>query len=133
MTVRGTMDGPAGTSPVLQFDSSTAASDAAEASPRPALRRPPGWLLSAAAADLVVSAVMVPLRTEASHLVGWVLASFVAIGLLAAYTRSDVRLEMSEPGYVYRPDRARLRTALVAVSFVAAFAHAWLFATLVAS
>jgi hypothetical protein len=95
--------------------------------------RPPVWALRVAGACLVLSGVFMAFGGKWAHMAGWGLSSFGAIGFLAAYSRLDVRRAESEPRYVYRPDLARLRTALAVVAFAGAVAHAWRFATLVAS
>jgi hypothetical protein len=95
--------------------------------------RPPVWALAGALASLVLSGILMVAGGEWAHGAGWALSSFVSIGFLAAYSRLDLRRAESEPRYVYRPDLARLRTVLAVIAFAGAVAHAWRFATMVAS
>jgi hypothetical protein len=96
--------------------------------------RPPAALLFSALAAVVVSAALVPSDrfSDVNHVVGWLLASLVGIGLIAAYTAVDTRRRQS-PRYSPRSSFAPLRVAIAVLCVVVCAFHAWQIAWSVAS
>jgi hypothetical protein len=89
---------------------------------------PPTNLLWAAGATALVSLLLWIPGTLLLHVAGYVLSSFVTLGLLAAFKRRDLRARQSA---FYSP-RSELSTLSVAVAVVAvagAMGHVWVIAT----
>ncbi len=95
---------------------------------QPAATRPPFNLLIAAAIAVAGGAALVVAPSFAGHVVGYVLSSFVALGLLGAFTRVDI---MRRAGSRYRAAPALRRVApLIAVAGIGvASLHVWSIAT----
>lgn len=95
---------------------------------RPVAEQPPTQLLVVAAASVVFGAVLLAFDDFALHVVGYVLASFQTIGLVAAYTRIDASRRTSAH---YRPvhHAGRIVSAVTAAGILVAAAHVWMIAT----
>lgn len=89
---------------------------------------PPSPFLAAATAAVVGGAALVAVSSFAGHVAGYVLSSFVTIGLLAAYTRIDI---MRRTDTRYRPARLqrRLGPLVAAAGIAVASLHVWAIAT----
>jgi hypothetical protein len=89
---------------------------------------PPRTLLSSAAFCVAVSLVLVAPRIFALHVLGYVLGSFVTIGLVVLYRRLDLE-RRGRPGYVANHRLALAATALAAAGTLFAAIHVWWIAT----
>ena len=91
-------------------------------------RRPPSALLVAAAVAVAGGGALVAAPSFAGHVAGYVLSSFVTIGLLAAYTRIDI---VRRADTRYRPAllARRLGPLLAAAGIAVASLHVWSMAT----
>lgn len=98
------------------------------AGPPDAPSRAPRPLLSAAAFCVGVSAVLLVPAVFAVHSLGYVLSSFVTIGLVAAYRRVDLE-RRGQPGYRAQPRLAMAATALAVAGVLVAALHVWWIAT----
>ena len=96
--------------------------------------RPPASLLFAALAAVLLSAALVPTDrySDLNHVSGWLLASIVGIGLIAAFTAADTRRRQS-PRYSPRPSLPPLRATIAVLCVVVCSIHAWQLAWSVAS
>lgn len=91
--------------------------------------RPPVALVLAALAALVASAALFVLGDRLwAHALGYVLSTFVLIGLVARYRWSVVRLRANR-AYAHNPTLDHLATALVVAGIVTAALHVWPIAT----
>ena len=102
-------------------------SPATHARPHPT-EQPPRRLLVVAAASVVIGAGLLLVDEFALHVVGYVLASFQTIGLLAAYTRIDAGRRL-RAGYTPLRHGTRVTSALALAGVVIAAVHVWLIAT----
>ncbi|HEX5614029.1 MAG TPA: hypothetical protein VFZ83_02635 [Acidimicrobiia bacterium] len=93
-----------------------------------AKEQPPTRLLAVAAASVVIGAVLVVLGEFALHVVGYVLASFQTIGLVAAYTRID-NSRRSSAHYVPLAHAGRIVSAITIAGIMVAGVHVWMIAT----
>lgn len=91
---------------------------------------PTPLLVSAGIAALLSVALWLP-GGIAFHVAGYVLATFVTLGLLAAFKRQDLAARQS-PYYAPRPNLGTTTAAIAAVSVSAAIAHIWVIATFMA-
>jgi hypothetical protein len=90
--------------------------------------RPPGTLLAAAAFAVGAGVVLLVVDDFLLHVFGYVLASFVDIGLVAAFTRIDAgRRQHSH--YVASHRLRRVIPVLVLLGLVVAAGHVWFIAT----
>jgi hypothetical protein len=89
---------------------------------------PTGWLagaLGAAVAGVVAVSVAIFLRTGPwPAFVAWALAGPIAIGMLAAFSRSDIR-ERARPIYSSRPSTSTLYWSAVVVAAIGIGISAW--------
>jgi hypothetical protein len=96
--------------------------------PAEANEQPPTRLLVVAAASVVIGAVLLLLDEFALNVVGYVLASFQTIGLVAAFTRID-NARRSSAHYVPLPHAGRIVSAITAAGIAVAAVHVWMIAT----
>ncbi len=89
---------------------------------------PPRTLLSSAAFCVAVSLVLVAPRVFVLHVAGYLLGSFVTIGLVVLYRRLDLE-RRGRPGYLADPRLAVAATALAAAGTLFAGLHVWWIAT----
>lgn len=101
-----------------------------EGPPRPV--GPPVGLLAAAAVSVAASLAMFPVTLLPFHVVGYLLASFVTISLVALY-RASVQRRRRNPYYSPRPALRRGATLLLVLGTVVAGVHVWVIATHLAS
>jgi hypothetical protein len=94
----------------------------------PDVERPPTRLLVVAAISVVLGAVFVAFDEFALHVIGYFLASFQTIGLLAAYTRIDAGLRQ-HAGYVPLSNATRITSVLALAGVIVAALNVWLIAT----
>ncbi len=88
----------------------------------------PTHLLQGAAAAVVAGALLILTDPVALHVVGYVLGSVVAIGLLVSYVRVDAA-RRNRPGYRALKRPARVGSLLAVAGVLVAAAHAWALAT----
>jgi 4-hydroxybenzoate polyprenyltransferase len=88
----------------------------------------PRPLLSAAVFCVAVSAVLVVPSVFVLHVLGYVLSSFVTIGLVALYRRIDLE-RRGRVGYVAQPRLAVVANSLAGVGVIVAAIHVWWIAT----
>ena len=96
-----------------------------------AVRPPIGFLAGGAAAALGGLACALVGNGPLLWLVGWILASFVIIGLVSVFVVVDGR-RRQDANYAPNPGLRRLRAVVVVTGIVIAAANAFLFATEVA-
>jgi hypothetical protein len=89
---------------------------------------PPGTLLVAAAFAVGVGLVLLAVDDFVLHVFGYVLSSFVDIGLIAAFTRIDAA-RRQHPNYVAAPRLRRLVPAVALGGLLVAAGHVWFIAT----
>lgn len=90
--------------------------------------RPPRELLLLAAASVVIGAALLVPAGVAVNVAGYVLSSFVTIGLLAAYQRVDVT-RRNRPRYVADHRLRRLGPIVAVAGILVAAVHVWRIAT----
>ena len=91
--------------------------------------RPPIVLVIGAAALLVASIALFVLGDRIwAHMAGYVLSTFLLIGLVARYRWAVVRLRANR-SYAHKPTLDRIATALVVAGIVVAAFHVWPIAT----
>ena len=91
--------------------------------------RPPVGLVLAAVATLGASAALFVLGDELwAHALGYVLSTFVLIGLVARYRWTVVRLRANR-SYAHNPTLDHVATALVVAGIAVAALHVWPIAT----
>jgi len=69
---------------------------------------------------------------DVAHVVGWLLASIIGVGLLAAFTAQDLR-RRQQRNYSPQPTVSRVRTGLALAALVLCALHAWTLAWSLAS
>jgi energy-coupling factor transporter transmembrane protein EcfT len=89
---------------------------------------PVSYLLAAAVTAIGSFVLWLPGR-ELFHVTGYVLSTFVTLGLLAAFTRGDLRARQS-PYYRSVGPAAGLRIGIAVLAVACAMAHVWALATL---
>ncbi len=89
---------------------------------------PPRTLLSAALFCVGVSVALLAPAVFAVHLLGYVLSSFVTIGLVATYRRVDLE-RRGQVGYRAQPRLDLAATALAGGGVLVAALHVWWIAT----
>ncbi|MCZ7535557.1 MAG: hypothetical protein M5T61_06165 [Acidimicrobiia bacterium] len=90
--------------------------------------RPPIPLLTAAAAAVAGGAALLAAPSFAGHVAGYVLSSFVALGLLGAFTRVDL-IRRADSRYRVAPLVRRVAPAIAATGIAIAALHVWSIAT----
>jgi hypothetical protein len=95
---------------------------------RVATARPPRELLIGALGCVLIGAALLLPDTAAASVAGYIISSFVTIGLLAAFQRVDVS-RRNRAGYIAQPWLRRLSPALAAAGIVIASVHVWRIAT----
>lgn len=93
---------------------------------------PPVGLLVTAAMTVGISVALFPLSLISTHVIGYVLGSFVTITLVALY-RSTAQRRRRNPYYSPRPGLRRGATLVLAAGTIVAAAHVWVIATHLAS
>lgn len=91
---------------------------------------PTGILIAAGVMALLSVAFWIP-GSIVLHLAGYVLATFVTLGLLAAFKRQDLAARQS-PYYTPRPHLGTATIVVAMVAVTAAVAHIWVIATFMA-
>lgn len=89
---------------------------------------PPRELLLLACGSVAVGAALLLLNTTAANVVGYVLSSFVTIGLLAAYQRVDVG-RRNRANYTPQPWLGRFGPFIALAGVIVAAIHVWRIAT----
>ncbi len=89
---------------------------------------PPRTLLSGALFCVAVSIALLAPAVFAMHLVGYVLSSFVTIGLVATYRRVDLE-RRGQVGYRSQPRLDLMATGLAGVGVLVSALHVWWIAT----
>jgi hypothetical protein len=108
------------------MSSTWAETDVSDAAP---LRRPPVAILALALLALLAAAgLLLAGDGRWQHLTGYVLSTFVLIGLVARYRWAVVRLR-ADRSYAHSPSLDRVGTLLVAAGLLVAAAHLWPLAT----
>ena len=69
---------------------------------------------------------------DLAHVIGWLLASIVGVGLLAAFTAQDLK-RRQQRNYSPQPTASRVRTGLAVAALVLCALHAWTLAWSLAS
>jgi hypothetical protein len=92
------------------------------------VEHPPTRLLVVAAISVALGAVFLAFDEFALNVIGYFLASFQTIGLLAAYTRIDAGLRQ-HAGYVPLQNATRITSALALAGVIVAAANVWFIAT----
>jgi hypothetical protein len=88
----------------------------------------PVTLLAAAAVASTVSVLLWLPDTLSSHILGYVLSTFITLGLLAAYKRQDLKARQS-PFFSPRSGTSTVGLAVTIVAVAGAMAHVWVIAT----
>jgi len=90
---------------------------------------PPVGFLVITAFALLVSLVLVPAGafSDLAHVGGWLMASVVGIGSIAAFTASDMK-RRERPNYSPRPTSSHARVVLAVAAIVLCGLHAWVLA-----
>lgn len=89
---------------------------------------PPTPLLVAAGSSVAVAAALFPLSLLPTHIIGYLLGSFVTITLVAQY-RTLTQRRRRNPYFSPRPGELRVATGLLVLGTVVAAAHVWVIAT----
>ncbi len=89
---------------------------------------PPRTLLSGALFCVAVSVALLAPDVFAVHLFGYLLSSFVTIGLVAMFRRIDLE-RRGQVGYVPHPRLDVVATALAGAGVLVAALHVWWIAT----
>jgi hypothetical protein len=89
---------------------------------------PVPWIVAAATTS-TIALLISPLgrMRPMMSLLGWVLAGFVSVGLLAIFTYRDSAAR-TNPWYVGKPGLTVLRTVALVVAALAVMANAWFWA-----
>jgi hypothetical protein len=89
---------------------------------------PPVGLLTAAGATAVVTLLLWLPGSLLLHGVGYVLSTFVTLGLLAGFKRKDLRARQS-PFYAPRSNLGPISVVVTVLGVVGAMAHVWVLTT----
>ncbi len=92
---------------------------------------PPLSLLVLAGSSIALSAALLLVTGLVTHVLGYVLASVVAIVLVGIFHRTDLQRRHS-PLYAPRRAVSRYAGALVAIGLLVSAAHTWSIATVLA-
>jgi uncharacterized membrane protein YphA (DoxX/SURF4 family) len=92
---------------------------------------PPLSLLALAGFSIALSCALLLVTGLVTHVVGYVLASVVAIALVGIFHRTDLQRRHS-PLYVPRRAFSRYAGALLAIGLLVSAAHTWSIATVLA-
>jgi hypothetical protein len=101
---------------------------ASESQPAEARSGPPVMILALAALCVATAAALVPQDEMVAHVLGYVVASVLAIVLVGIFRRFDLSRRRA-PGYHPRPGVGRLATVVLLAGFVVAGFHVWSIAT----
>ena len=93
---------------------------------------PPVLILALAALCVATSGVLITQDAMTAHVLGYVVASILAILLVGMFRRFDLS-RRREPGYRPQPNVGRLATVVLLAGFVVAGFHVWSIATELAS
>jgi hypothetical protein len=99
--------------------------DASEATP------PVGWLIAAAGTAFLSLLLWLP-GSLLLHGVGYVLSTFITLGLLAGFKRQDLRARQS-PFYAPRSNLGPMSVAVTILAVAGAMAHVWIITTFLAA
>jgi hypothetical protein len=90
--------------------------------------RPPSSLLALAAACVASSAALLSLSALSTHVVGYALASVIAVALVGVFRRTDLA-RRQHALYLPRPTLTRYAGVIVALGVVVSAVHTWSIAT----
>ena len=93
---------------------------------------PPVLILALAALCVVTAAALITQDDMTAHVLGYVVASVLAIVLVGIFRRFDLSRRRA-PGYHPRPGVGRVATVVLLAGFVVAGFHVWSIATELAS